>query len=63
MADIVITDKADTPKRQRTDEGSNEERPIKDIIDAINYESVQTAVTRPPFGLHIARSKPRGTVN
>jgi hypothetical protein len=53
---------AQSPKRTRTDEGTVEERPIQDIIDADRYTKSATAQGAVPYGLRIAKTLPPGTV-
>jgi hypothetical protein len=43
------------PKRTRTEEGTVEERPIKDLIDAINFQT--QAPDEVPWGIRLARVK------
>jgi hypothetical protein len=50
---------ARSPKRTTTDEGTVEERDMKDVLDA---QARIQAPDRPLWGLRIARTKPRGTV-
>lgn len=56
-----IEEQALAPKRVRTDEGTVEERPISELIEADRYNKA-AAATAVPWGLKIARVKPGGTV-
>lgn len=62
MSDIDIEEAAAAPKRERTDEGSVEERSIPDLIKAKQFVESETALVRPPWGIRLARTKPGGTV-
>lgn len=55
-------DTAATPKRVTTDEGTVEERPVSEAIEAEQYEASKSAPTTPLFGLRMARFKPGGAV-
>ena len=57
-----LEDKANEPKRVRTDEGSLEERSVEELIKADQFSNTKGAVTAVPWGLRIARSRPNGTV-
>lgn len=47
------------PKRTTTDEGTVEERDMKDVIEGLARSE---APDRAPWGIRLARTKPRGTV-
>ena len=49
------------PKRVTTDEGTVEERPIREVLEAIDHIRHQAAPTAVPWGLRIARTIPPGT--
>lgn len=49
------------PKKTSGDEGSIEERPISELIDAAAYFAKQDRPTTPPYGLRIAKIQPPGT--
>lgn len=51
---------ASAPKRARTQEGTIEERSIDELIKADQYEKA-AAANAPPWGMRVARIKPRGT--
>ena len=63
MTEIDIEAMGNSPKRQRTDEGSTEERTIDELMKAKNYVTEETAKANPPWGIRLARSRPGGTVN
>lgn len=56
-----ISNAAKGPKRVTGDEGTVEERPISELIEADRYEE-QKEVTGVPFGMRIARLRFPGTV-
>ena len=56
-----VEDLGKSPKRMTTDEGTVEEKEVKELIEADRYASQKTATT-PPFGIRVARFKPMGTV-
>lgn len=60
---IDLDEAANAPKRQRTAEGSVEERSIQDKILAKNNIAQDEALTAPPWGIRLARTRPGGTVN
>lgn len=61
--DDTISDLATSPQRTRTDEGTVEERPIKEVIEADRYLLTKEAQSGgPPYGMRVARTKPPGTV-
>lgn len=53
---------AATPKRVTTDEGTVEERPIKEAIEAEQYEAAKSAPSKPLHGLRVSRFRPAGPV-
>jgi hypothetical protein len=57
-----IAELALAPKRTTTDEGTVEERDMKDVLAANDALIRATAPDRVPWGMRIARTKPRGTV-
>lgn len=57
----VIKDLATAPKRTVGDEGSVEERPISELIEADRYNASKAA-EKPPYGLRLARIRYPGTV-
>jgi hypothetical protein len=58
-----VADLAATPKRVRTDEGTVEERPISEQIEAVKFTKAAEATSNgPPYGMRIARTMPPGTV-
>ena len=57
-----IVSASQNPKRVRTDEGSVEERSIKEMIDADRYDAA-SSVTGVPWGLKMARVKPGGSIS
>jgi len=56
-----IEDLAKAPQKTRTDEGTVEERPISELIEADRHTKATTASVV-PWGMRIARVKPGGTV-
>ena len=54
-----IAELAMAPKRTTTDEGTVEERDMKDVLEAVARAETPDV---PPWGMRIARTKPRGTV-
>lgn len=61
LSDEELTELAAGPKRTTTDEGTVEERSARDIILLDQY-SKQAASDAVPWGIRVARTKPRGTV-
>jgi hypothetical protein len=63
LEDSDFEDKANSPRKVTTDEGTVEERTVEELIKAerhtANRSSSQQVV---PFGMSIARTKPGGTV-
>ena len=59
LTEEQIIELALMPKRTTTDEGTVEERDMKDIIAAQN---ALPGPSGPPWGMRIAITKPRGTV-
>lgn len=57
-----ILELARAPKRTTTDEGTVEERDMKDILAANDAVARAAAPDVPLWGLRIARTQPRGTV-
>ena len=51
------------PKRTTTEEGTIEERDVKDIVMADQYANQKQAADSVPFGIRVARIKPGGTVS
>lgn len=58
----IIEDAGQAPKRVRTEEGTIEEKPVQELIDADRYSQTKQAAGAVPWGLRIARVKNRGTV-
>lgn len=56
-----INELATAPKRVTGDEGTVEERPIKEVIEADRYGNSKE-VTKPPYGLRISTIRFPGTV-
>jgi hypothetical protein len=56
----AINELAQAPKRVTGDEGTVEERDIKDVIAADRYEQSKKA-TRPPYGMRMAQIRSPGT--
>lgn len=56
-----LTTAAQNPKRVTGDEGTVEERAIKDLIDADRYACAKDAAAGVPYGLRIARIRFPGT--
>jgi hypothetical protein len=61
LTDEQLTELALAPKRTTTDEGTVEERDIKDIL-ALNTAAVAVNPDRAPWGIRVAQTVPRGTV-
>lgn len=59
ITDEDIVEAALRPKRTTTDEGTVEEHSLKDLLAAKNQVAVPET---PPWGMRVARTKPRGTV-
>lgn len=59
--ETTLLERAMSPKRVTTDEGSVEERPVDDIIKAKNYDAA-VAAEGPLHGLRVSRCKPSGAV-
>jgi hypothetical protein len=58
-----IEDRAKSPAKVRTDEGTVEEKDVGEIIRADRYNKASTAaVAKVPWGLRMARGKPGGAV-
>jgi hypothetical protein len=55
-----IQDLATSPKKVQGDEGTVEERPISEIIEADRYTSAKQA-NRVPWGMRMARIQKPGT--
>lgn len=62
ISDADLQELATAPKKTVTDEGSVEERPIQDVIEADRYLRAQDVGDVPLHGLRISRFKPRGAV-
>lgn len=58
----TILELALAPKKTMTDEGSVEERSIKEMIEAQQWAAVQETPDAPLHGLRISRFKPGGPV-
>lgn len=58
----TILELALAPKKTMTDEGSVEERSIKEMIEAQQWEAINNAPDTPLHGLRISRFKPGGPV-
>lgn len=56
----TIDELAVAPERTTTDEGTVQERPIKDIIEADKYSKATNIGDSPLHGLRISRCKPAG---
>ena len=61
LTEEQILELALAPKRTTTDEGTVEERDMKDIL-AANEAVAFTNPDRSPWGIRVARTIPRGTV-
>lgn len=59
---IDIISAANSPQRVRTVEGTVEERSLKDLIAADQYQQSKNASDAPPWGIRIARTKPPSIV-
>lgn len=61
--DQEFKDKAESPKKVRTEEGTVEERSIDELIKSERHTDNRSSAQRQvPFGMSIARTKPGGTV-
>lgn len=56
-----IADLGKTPKRVTGDEGTVEERSVKELIEADRYACSKTGAAGVPYGLRIARIRFPGT--
>lgn len=59
LTEEQLTEAALRPKRTTTDEGTVEEHSLKDLLAVKNQAG---AAETPPWGMRIAKTKPRGTV-
>lgn len=50
------------PKRTTTEEGTVEERTMKDVLDGLKVAEREATPDTVPWGIRVARTKPRGTV-
>jgi len=57
-----IEELAEAPKRTRTDEGTVQERDVSELMDADRYSKTQAAADDVPWGIRVAKVKPRGPV-
>jgi len=60
ITDADFEDKADSPKRVTTDEGTVEERSVDELIKADQYNKARARNDGPLHGLRISRCKPGG---
>tara|TARA_R110000803_G_scaffold3285_6_gene11214 strand:- start:13986 stop:14186 length:201 start_codon:yes stop_codon:yes gene_type:complete len=58
-----ITTAAARAQKIRTEEGTIEEKPVGEIIDADRYVASKSASGAVPWGLRFAISKPGGTIS
>lgn len=63
VEDAQLQEIALGPQRTTTEEGTVEERPIKDLIDADKYLLQKQASDSPPWGIRMARVAPGGAVS
>lgn len=61
ITEINVEDLSKAPKRVRTEEGTVEEKPVEEMIQADRYNAAKQA-TAVPWGLRMARIKPGGTI-
>jgi len=58
--DADFEEKADSPKRVTTDEGTVEERSIDELIKADKYTNARSVGNGPLHGIRVSRCKPGG---
>lgn len=62
IEDSDFEEKADSPRRVTTDEGTVEERSVDELIKADRYNKARRSSTQgPPHGITISRFKPGGS--
>jgi hypothetical protein len=53
-----IEDQSKTPRRMTTDEGTVQERDVKEMIEADRYGAAKAAASVSPWGLRVALIQP-----
>jgi len=57
----LINELGSSPHRTTTEEGTVEERPIREVIEADRYATKKAASDKVPWGVRMACIKPGGT--